>query len=206
MAKPKKSWTLRALYLDSCNCDWGCPCQFGARPTHGNCEGLSVIHVVKGDYRGIALDGLNFAAVYSWPGPVHEGHGRASFYVDARSSPEQFEALSKIVTGQARGGPFEVYSRTLDGFQEPRRAKISFQAKEIQSRAKIERVGSVELEPMRNPVTGEVHRAIIELPGGWETGRTEVASIKELVVSDGYLGFRYGGTYGSFSRTHWKGS
>lgn len=198
-------WKIRALYLDSCNCDWGCPCQFGARPTHGNCEGLSVVHVVKGTYGPVALDNRNIAAVYSWPGPVHEGHGRASFYIDARSSPDQFEALAKILTGQARGGPFEVYARTLDDFQTPRRAGIGFQAKDVRSRASIDGVGAVELEPMRNPATGKIHRAIIELPGGWETGRTEVSSIKELVVNDGYLGFRYTGTYGSFSQTRWKG-
>ncbi len=82
---------------------------------------------------------------------------------------------------------------------------IGFQAKDVRSRARIDGVGAVELEPMRNPSTGKIHRAIIELPGGWETGRTEVSSVKELVVDDGYLAFRYTGTYGSFSNTQWKG-
>jgi hypothetical protein len=26
------------------------------------------------------------------------------------------------------------------------------------------------LEPIRNPVTGQIHRAIIEIPGGFEVG------------------------------------
>jgi len=199
------AWKVEALYLDSCNCDWGCPCQFGARPTHGNCEGLSVIHVTRGNYGRVPLANLNFAAAYSWPGPIHEGHGRASFYIDDRASAEQFEALAKILTGQAPGGPFEVYASTLDESQAPRRARIAFQSKAARSRASIDGVGKLELEPMRNPVTGKIHRAIIELPGGWETGRTEVTSIKELTVSDRYLGFQYSGTYGSFSRTKWKG-
>jgi hypothetical protein len=199
------AWKIEALYLDSCNCDWGCPCQFGARPTHGNCEGLSVIHVTRGNYGSVALADLNCAAAYAWPGPIHEGHGRASFYIDDRSSPEQFEALARILTGQAPGGPFEVYASTLAHFQAPRKARIGFQARAAKSRASIDGVAKVELEPMRNPATGKIHRAIIELPGGWETGRTEVTSIKELMVKDGYLGFQYSGTYGSFSRTKWKG-
>jgi hypothetical protein len=202
---PDFAWKIEALYLDSCNCDWGCPCQFGARPTHGNCEGLSVFHVIRGSYGSVALRNLNLAAAYSWPGPIHKGHGRASFYIDDRASPEQFEALARIVTGQARGGPFEVYASTLDHFQAPRRARIGFQAKAARSRASVTGVASVELEPMRDPATGKIHRAIIELPGGWETNRTEVTSIKELMVKDGYLGFQYSGTYGSFSRTKWKG-
>jgi hypothetical protein len=201
----KVGWKVEALYLDSCNCDWGCPCQFGARPTHGNCEGVSVVHVTHGHYGLVVLDNLNFAAAYSWPGPIHEGHGRASFYIDERASPPRFEALANIITGKAPGGPFEVYASTLDDFQAPRKARIGFQSKSIRSRATIDGVGEVELEPMRNPATGEVHRAIIELPGGWETGRTEVSSIKQMHVDDGYLAFRYSGTYGSFSRTRWKG-
>jgi hypothetical protein len=44
-------WHLRGLYLDSCNCDWGCPCQFNAKPTHGNCEGLFGVHINGNIYR-----------------------------------------------------------------------------------------------------------------------------------------------------------
>jgi hypothetical protein len=47
-SKAKTKWYLRGLYLDSCNCDCGCPCQFNAKPTHGNCEGLSAIHISEG--------------------------------------------------------------------------------------------------------------------------------------------------------------
>lgn len=72
--KTKTKWSIRAYYLDACNCDWGCPCQFNAKPTHGNCDGLSGIHIVNGNYgNDIKLDGLNMAYVGSWPGPLHEG-------------------------------------------------------------------------------------------------------------------------------------
>jgi hypothetical protein len=40
--KAKTKWQTEVYYLDSCNCDWGCPCQFNAKPTHGNCEGVGV--------------------------------------------------------------------------------------------------------------------------------------------------------------------
>jgi hypothetical protein len=203
--RPKVPWVIRAIYLDSCNCDWGCPGQFGARPTHGNCEGSSVFHILKGRYGVVGLDRSNVASAYPWPGAVHEGQGKASFYVDDRSSPEQFDAISRILTGAAGGGPFAVYASTLDRFQAPRRAKIGFQAKSIRSRATIEGVGVLELEPMRSPVSGKVQRAIIELPGGFEFPKTEVTSLKEMVVADGYMGFHYSGTYGSFPETHWRG-
>ena len=61
------------------------------------------------------------------------------------------------------------------------------------------------LEPIRNPVTGKAHRAIIEIPEGFESSRMDQASMKTLVANDDYLNFRYEGTYGSFSENTWKG-
>jgi len=204
--KPKKTkWQMRAHFLDGCNCDWGCPCQFLAPPTHGNCEGLSAIHIIKGNYGAVKLDRLNMVFMGSWPGQIHEGKGKASYYIDERASEEQFEALSKIITGDAGGGPFEVYRSVIDRFQEPRRAKITFEAKGLKSRVKVGDVGELSLEPIRNPVTGAIHRAIIELPAGFEASRMDMASTKAIVANDGYFNFRYSGTYGSFQETKWKG-
>lgn len=66
-------------------------------------------------------------------------------------------------------------------------------------------IGEAWLEPIRNPVTGKAHRAIIEIPEGFESTRMDQASMKTLVANDGYLCFRYEGTYGSFSENTWKG-
>ncbi len=51
------------------------------------------------------------------------------------------------------------------------------------------------LEPIRNPVTGEAHRAMITLPTGWEFRDAEVVSADAA----GYAGlkFDYKGRYGS---------
>ncbi len=141
----------------------------------------------------------------SYPGAVHEGHGRASFYIDDRATDEQFEALSKIITGEAGGGPFEIYASTLESFQEPRRARITFQAKGIRSKVKADGIAEAQLEPIRNPVTGQVHRAVIELPLGFEASRMDQASLRKGSIDDGYIKFDQSGTYGSISKTLWKG-
>jgi len=227
----KTKWQIHAYFLDACNCDWGCPCQFNANPTHGNCEGVAGYHIVSGNYgSNVKLDKLNMALIASWPGPIHEGHGKASYYIDNRADEKQFEALSNIITGRAGGGPFAVYASTIEEFQEPRIASVKFQTKDIRSRVVVafaaeERIrGQKEkrrrteqfttedtiaaeawLEPIRNPVTGKVHRAIIEIPEAFESSRMDQASIKKLVANDGYLNFQYQGTYGSFSENVWKG-
>jgi hypothetical protein len=205
----KTKWQTHVYYLDSCNCDWGCPCQFNARPTHGNCEGVSGIHIIKGNYGNIRVDGLNMAWIASWPGPIHEGHGRGSFYIDRRANEEQFHALSRILMGRAGGGPFVVYGSVMDVIEEPERAHITFQSKGLRSRVKIDQddktVGEGWLEPMTNPVTGKAHRAIIELPEGFEATRMDMSSTKTVMANNALLKFQYAGTYGSFQETVWNG-
>jgi hypothetical protein len=141
----------------------------------------------------------------SYPGAVHEGHGRASFYIDDGATGEQFEALSRIMTGKAGGGPFEIYVSTLDSYQEPRRARIVFQAKGIRSSVKAQGIGEAVLEPIRNPVTGKIHHAVIELPMGFEASRMDQASLKKGSIDDGHIKFNLAGTYGSISKALWKG-
>jgi hypothetical protein len=167
------------------------------------------------------------ALIASWPGPIHEGHGKASFYIDNKTDEEQFVALSNIITGKAEGGPFALYASTIEEFQEPKRASVKFQTKDIRSHVIVfggrgdndydrrttnggqnqvkDILAEAWLEPIRNPVTGKIHRAIIEIPEGFESNRMDQASIKKLVADDGYLSFRYEGTYGSFSENVWKG-
>ena len=161
--------------------------------------------MIRGNYGKVKLDRLNMALIASWPGPIHEGHGKASFYVDDRANADQFDAMSKIITGDAGGGPFAVYRSVMDSIQEPKRARITFESKGLNSRVRIGDFAESWLEPIRNPVTGEVHRAIIELPSGFEANRMDQSSTKTIVSNDGYLNFQYAGTYGSFQKTKWKG-
>jgi hypothetical protein len=58
------------------------------------------MHITKGKYGNIKLDRLNLAWIASFPGPVHEGHGKASYYIDDRATEEQLDVLSKIITGE----------------------------------------------------------------------------------------------------------
>jgi hypothetical protein len=55
------TWTLKGQVVVACNCDYGCPCNFNARPTHGKCEGGWTWHVEVGAYGGVDLGGLNFS-------------------------------------------------------------------------------------------------------------------------------------------------
>ena len=66
MSKSEK-WQYTGEYLQACNCDWGCPCNVGARPTMGFCEGGFAVNVTTGKYDVTKLDGVRFAFFAKWP-------------------------------------------------------------------------------------------------------------------------------------------
>ena len=90
------SWEIQGRELINCNCSYGCPCQFNALPTHGNCEAVGCFSIEHGHHGEINLDGLAFAMAVAWPGAIHQGKGRCQPYVDSRADEQQREALLTI--------------------------------------------------------------------------------------------------------------
>src|SRR5690349_19905308 len=110
-------WSIEGREFTNCNCAYGCPCQFNALPTHGNCQATVGIHIDKGHHGDTSLDGLKVAGVFKWPGPIHLGGGEALAIVDERANDAQRDALLRILTGQdTEPGAtiFQVFSTTLD--------------------------------------------------------------------------------------------
>jgi hypothetical protein len=48
MTMAEAIWTIKGREFSQCNCAYGCPCQFNARPTHGNCHAVVGIEIEKG--------------------------------------------------------------------------------------------------------------------------------------------------------------
>jgi len=196
-------WTIHAREFVNCNCAYGCPCQFDALPTHGNCEAVAAMQIDKGHHGGTPLDGLRFVGIFRWPGPIHEGKGEAAVVIDERASPAQREALLRILTGQdTEPGAtiFQVFSTTLEKLHEPIFAAIDF-AVDIDARTSRVVVAGVTEgrgEPIKNPVTGDVHRARIDMPNGFEysiaemgRGWTKVSRPIQMNLADSYGQFAH---------------
>ena len=62
------SWRIRGDALEACSCDYGCPCQFGADPSKGFCEGVVGLHIQDGNYGNTRLSGLNLVLILRSPG------------------------------------------------------------------------------------------------------------------------------------------
>jgi hypothetical protein len=78
-------WHIKAKELVNCNCAYGCPCQFNALPTHGNCHAVASFDIEEGHFGAVRLDGLRAVVLLSWPGAIHEGNGTRQLIIDERS-------------------------------------------------------------------------------------------------------------------------
>ena len=198
-------WELQGRELINCNCAYGCPCQFNALPTHGHCRAMGAIAIDKGRYGEVRLDGIKLGVVFQWPGPIHEGKGKCQPIVDSAATPQQREAVLKIMSGQDTepfATMFAVFATTLDKVYDPIFTKIDFDVDVDGRRGKVRAEGVFELEgePIRNPVTGAEHRARIDLPHGFEYEIAEVGSASSR--SSGSIPFELKNSYAQFARLH----
>ena len=184
MAGQKPSWTLQGSVLVSCNCDYGCPCNFNARPTHGKCEGGWTWHVERGSFDGVPLDGLNFSVYANWPGAIHEGNGEALLLIDARADDRQRAALAALMKGDV-GGPWGVLAWTWPTIHGPLPVPYEVELNGISTKIKAGRALEVESTAIKNPVNGaEVHPGIV-LPEGIIVKQADLGCSKVFRIGEG---------------------
>jgi hypothetical protein len=205
--QPKTNWRIAGEELGSCMCAWGCPCQFNALPTHGRCEGFGGFQVREGYFGTTRLDGVRFAWLLSWPGPIHEGNGTRQVIIDEQATEEQRAAVLALVSGTQGGTFLEIFAAVCPNQLETLFAPIIFESdrERRQGRLHIPGLAEVRAEPIKNPVTGEEHRARIVLPEGFEYKEAEVANAVSLKVhSAPPLTFEYENTYSQLNAFDWS--
>jgi hypothetical protein len=186
-------WKVEGTVVIACNCDWGCPCNFNARPTNDNCEGEWTWHVERGHYGEVGLDDLTFTVAVQWPGAIHEGGGHALILVDERADEAQREAIGALVGGEV-GGPWGVLAWTWPTVDGPHAVGYEVELAGLSTRVKAGDMLEVEVEPIRNPVTGaEVHPGMV-LPEGIIVKQADLGSSKLLRVSNG-INYEHSGRY-----------
>jgi len=198
---PQTDWRLAGEWVKNCNCAFGCPCDFNARPTNGDCKGLVGMHITQGHFGDVRLDGLNFAVTVDFPGPLHEGNGTNQAIIDERATPAQREALFGILSGKnsAEGTLFHIFSLIVTKNLDPIFAPIRFEFDLPGRRAKVSIPGVLETEnePIKNPVTGTPHRIQVVMPEGFEHRMAEICSSR--ISSTGGLRFTVPQGHGSLA-------
>jgi hypothetical protein len=198
-------WVIKGREFGNCNCDYSCPCQFNALPTHGHCRGLAVFDIEEGYHGTTRLDGLRAAGIFRWPGPIHEGNGEGVHVIDPRATPEQRNALLRILSGEDTepgATVFQVFASTCETMHDPIIAAIDFEL-DIEARtarAHIEGVVEMRGAPILNPITGAEHRVRIEQPNGFEFAVAEIG--RGWSTTQGPVSYELADTYGQFARIH----
>ena len=98
-----------------------------------------------------------------------------------------------------------IYMSMMTEPPEVRTARIEFRFIGKRSRFRIGNRVRVEFEPMRNPVTGEDHFLIGQLPTGLFTKSEEFFSAKNFRVAVNGLEFNYPGRNAILAASTWRG-
>jgi hypothetical protein len=160
-------WKLKGTLLIACNCDFGCPCNFNARPSRGDCEGQWLWHVERGSVGDVSLSGLSWTVTADWPGAIHEGGGRAISFYDERADDRQAEAIASLVRGEL-GGPWGIFINTYE-IVDIRPTPFELHLDGLCSSAVAGDAMELRMTTIKNPVTGaEVHPGAV-LPEGLVT-------------------------------------
>jgi hypothetical protein len=202
-------WRIRGPAFSNCSCEYACPCQFGmARPSHGFCLGITSGRIDEGHFGATRLDGLCFALLFSWPGPIHEGNGTSQAVIDERADAPQRDALLRILRGdETEPGATHFYvfhstmSRVLDPIQAPIEFECDIEAR--RGRLSIPGVAEVRGEPIVEPVNGNEHRVRIDLPHGFEYRIAEIGRASSRATAG--ICFELDHTYGQFNELHLTG-
>jgi hypothetical protein len=198
-------WEIKGQELVNCTCTYGCNCQFNGLPDKGHCHAVAGMQIDSGHYGETKLDGLRIAAIFKWPGAVHEGNGEAIAFVDENADEKQRAALLKIMTGQDTdpfATMFAVYASTVTTMNAPVFTKIDIEL-DIdgrKGRVFVKDFIDTKGEPLRNKVTGAEARAQIALPQGFEYEVAEIGSASSK--TRGPVKVEMNDTYGQFARLH----
>jgi hypothetical protein len=196
-------WQAKGDYFETCNCQTLCPCIFLSPPTEGNCTVLVGWHINSGQFGNASLDGLNVAAFFYTPGPMHEGNWSAALYLDSRASAEQSDALAKIFSGQAGGVPAVIHpliSKVLG----VKSAEIAYYADGRKRRMTIRDVGESEIEALEGAGGADV--TISNHPLAIAPGHPSIVSrSKQLKFRDHGYTLDLSGRTGQFSPFTYEG-
>ena len=127
--------------------------------------------------------------------------------IEETATLEQRQALEEITSGRVGGPIFEIFAGVCPKRLATVLAPIAFDANREARKGKYQ-VGALvdgTIEPIRNPVTGEEHRAQISLPHGFEFKVAEVAnSVQWRMRAQAPLLMQHNNTYAQLNKFDWS--
>lgn len=195
------TWTMKGEYLKNCNCLASCPCDTEGFPSpHKFCEGMAAMRITDGQFDGLRLDGLHWAAVVHWPGALHEGNGSMLPLIDERATAEQRHALLEILSGKHGGTFFQIVAAVCPTVYPPEFVPFQWEFDRSGRHARMSagRFLSTVTGPLTVPATGAEQRVRVVMPDGFEYREMEVARALELKAA-GPISYSYTNTHSSLA-------
>jgi hypothetical protein len=146
---PEQKWTMRGEYMESCNCDYLCPCIYTnpqGPATYDNCFAAMVFRIDEGNCDGIKLDGLKFALVIRSGKVMADGNWVFAGVVDETADEAQRRALAAIAGGEAGGPPGFIRENLVSDFRGVQFKPIQFSMNGLARSATIPDILAFEIE------------------------------------------------------------
>jgi hypothetical protein len=145
----RQQWTMLGEYMESCNCDYLCPCVYTNSQgpvTYDHCTAALVFRIDAGSYGDTKLDGLSFALVIRSGKVMADGNWVFAGVVDERADAAQRQALAAIVGGEAGGPPGFIRENLVSDFRGIAFKPIEFNLDGLKRSTVIPDVVSFEIE------------------------------------------------------------
>ncbi len=195
-------WVFKSETYDNCNCAANCGCQFNLPSTHGYCQSAYAGTIVEGHFNDTPLAGLNWAALYKWPGEIAEGNGQRQIIIDERADEAQRIAIETIISGEAcipLSNVYSVYGTNCSEFFETLFLPIDLEANFELKTARVNIPGVLKGSgrPIINEFSGEPFQVALARPGGSieftyaeiGLGTTSVTGDIEMAFEDSFAMF-----------------
>ena len=182
MAETK--WAIRGEYMESCNCDYLCPCVY-TNPqgpvTYDHCTAVLVFRIDDGNFGGTRLDECKFAFVLRSGKVMADGNWIFAVVIDEAADAKQRAALTQLAGGEAGGTPGLIRQNLVKDFRGVDYKPITFEMAGHNRRASAPGVFAFEIDGVlsRNR-SGEPF--YIDNTGHPANRRLALAQAKELHV------------------------
>jgi hypothetical protein len=146
---PDAKWALRGEYMESCNCDYLCPCIYTnpqAPVTYDHCTAAMVFRIDEGRAGALRLDGLKFALVIRSGKVMADGGWVFGVVVEEAADPLQRQALAGIASGESGGTPGIIRENLVGDFRGVLFKPIEFEMDGLTRRVVVPEVLSFEIE------------------------------------------------------------
>ena len=148
------AWNLAGQLVETCSCNFLCPCWFGVKELmvmdQGWCASTLLFRVRQGNSDGINLGGRDLLIATDFPGPtLLDGNGTARIYIGEGASGDQRRELESIFQGK-KGGPMEVVSGLVTRWLPTQTTRIDIQEQGDTLNATIGNFGRVQSQRLKN--------------------------------------------------------